>query len=248
MGLTKCTYNYKGSGKQVFFDSGNHEIHKAMFPVQYREDFLGAWLAIPAAGAPESGCDWVDNITGAGAVAKTADQPGGEATITIDNTAAQQEGVLYHDDNRNFDITKELIFETVLDIEVLPTLGAEMQWGLGDDYVIGGYDALTYCVGFDVDGSGALNVYKDDAATSQIVSTGQTLVAGTKYVFTIVCTLPTDIKFFVDGIEAAAATVFPYTAVGANAILQPYFVGYKAGTAGVGVMNIDSVKCFQNRV
>jgi len=217
------------------------------FPISFIEDFIKCSLVIPAFAGAESGCLWVVHDLNGALEAIEADAEGGIFGIELTNANEAQEGVLCQDDNRNFDVTHGLIFETKLTINTLPTVLAEFQWGLGDDYVVAGFDALSYCIGFDVDGSGALNVYKEDGVTTQVVSTGLTLGAGTYYVFRIDCTDLTDIKFFVDGVQVCAATAFPFAATGANAVLQPYTVGYKSGGTGIGLLYMDYIKIWMNR-
>lgn len=240
-------YNWMGTGHAAIFDKSTFETLLASFPLFYYDDFLGAWLAIPVGGAAESGCDWAVKDTGAATEIKLADAACGAIRLLLTSASAQQEALLYHDDNRNFDVTKGCIFETGLVVDVLPTLLAEIQWGLGDDYVQGGFDNLTYQVGFDIDGSGLVYARKDDNTTTQTVTTGITLVAEQAYIFRIDCTDVTDIKFFIDGVQVAASTAFPYTATGANAILQPYYSNYKASGEGLGSLTIDYVKIWQNR-
>lgn len=240
-------YNWMNTGHAAIFDKETFETLFASFPLFYYDEFLGAWLTIPAAGAAESGCDWVVKDTGNATQIKLADHPGGAVRLLFTNASEKQEALLYHDDNRNFDVTKGCIFETKLRVNTLPTLVSEIQFGLGDDYVEGGFDNLTYQVGFDLDGSGLVYARKDDNDSAQTVTTGITLDAGNEYIFRIDCTDVTDIKFFIDGVQVCASTAFPYIATGANAVLQPYFSIYKASGEGLGIITIDYVKIWQNR-
>ncbi len=240
-------YNWMNTGHAAIFNKSTFETLWTSFPLFYYDDFLGAWLTIPVGGSAESGCDWAVKDVGNATEIKLADASGGAVRLLLTSASEAQDAVLYHEDNRNFDVTHGLIFETKLTIDTLPTLLAEIQWGLGDDYVTGGFDALTYCVGFDIDGGGLVYARKDDNDTPQTVTTGVTLTATQAYIFRIDCTDVTDIKYFIDGVQYASTTAFPYVATGANAILQPYFSAYKASGEGLGSVTIDYVKIWQNR-
>ena len=247
MGRISSHYNWHNSGKLVFWDKSTFETTQAHFGFYFYDDFAGADIAIPAAASPESGCKWVKKITGAAppTVVGLADAAGGVMSLNLTADSQKQEAGLYMNDQRNFDVSKGLIFETKL-AAVLPTDVAEAQWGLAGDYAEGG-DNITYSLWFDIDGSGAVNCAKDDNATDQLVSSGLTILADVFHIYRIDCTDVTDIKFFIDGVEYCATTAFPYTATGANAILQPYFYIYKASGEGVGALYVDYVKIWQNR-
>ena len=87
----------------------------------------------------------------------------------------------------------------------------------------------------------------DDNATPTSASSGQTMVAGTYYIFRIDCTTQTDIKFYIDGVRVAGSTTFANAASAANSKSQPHLGLYKSGGAGEGILSIDYVKIFQNR-
>jgi len=239
-------YNWMGTGHAAIFDKATFETFWTTFPISLIDDFIKCSLVIPVAGAAESGCPWVVHDLNGATEAILPDVSAGMFQIEITNAVEAQEGVLYQDDNRSWDITHNPIFETKLSVNTLPTDQVEMQWGFGDDYVVAGFDALSFFIGFDVDGSGALNVRKNDGVTDQTVSTGLTLGTGF-YIFRIDCTDLTDIKFYVDGIQVCAGTAFPFTATGADAILQPYLVAYKAGGNGIGILISDYIKIWVNR-
>ena len=245
--MESSKYNWMNTGHAAVFDKSTFETLWTTFPLFYYDDFLGAWLTIPVGGSAESGCDWAVKDTNNATEIKLGDESGGAVRLLFTSASEEQEALLYQDDNRNFDVTHGCIFETKLTVDVLPTAVAEIQFGLGDDYVKGGFDNLTYCVGFDLDGSGLFYAAKDENDSDQNVTTGVTLVAGDAYIFRVDCTDVTDIKFFIDGVQYASSTDFPYVATGANAILQPYFSVYKGSGAGLGSVTIDYVKIWQNR-
>jgi len=249
MSRTKCIYNWHETGRQVFYDGVTFETLKAMFPVVYHDDFLGAGkVVVPAAGSAESGMDWVKKIVGAGppTVAGAANAASGvvQCALTVDDQ--EQEALLYHDDQRNFDVSKGLIFEARVKVSVLPTLLAEAVFGLAVAYVKGP-DNPAYRIYFTADGSGELFCESDDNATPLSVTSGVTLLATDWAILRIDMTAVTGLKFFINGARVAAATTFPYAATGANAILQPYIGLYKSGGAGLGTVQVDYVKMWQNR-
>ena len=244
---TRCKYNWHESGRQVFYDGVTFETLKAMFPVCYYDDFLGAGkVTIPAAGSPAGGLDWVKKIVATATVAGAANAASGVVQCALTTASAEEEGILYHDDQRNFDISKGLIFETRVKVSVLPTGIAEAVFGVAVAYVKGP-DNPAYRVYFTVDGSGLLYCESDDAATPLSVTSGVTLLATDWAILRIDATAVTGLKFFVNGVRVAAATTFPYAATGANAIVQPYFGVYKASGSDVCTIDIDYVKMWQNR-
>jgi hypothetical protein len=240
-------------GHLTFFDSRqSFETVKKLAPLQFSVDFNHAWTAVPAAGAPESGCLWVKKIVntlGTPTVAAAASAGGGAIACALDATAEEQEALLYMNDNRQFSLAQGLVFETRINLAVLPTLNAEIVWGLCGDYALGP-DTVVYSVFFSADGSGLVYCEKDDGAggSDQSVTSGITLVNTDWKVFRIDARDVTSIKFFIDGTRVASTTTFPYIATGANATLQPYFGCYKDVTdAGLGTINIDYVRIWQNR-
>lgn len=246
MSGTKCEYNYKGSGRQVFSDKNTEEVLQAMFPIKFEDDFLGAYTAIPAAGSEESGCDWAKKIVGSGppTVGLEADAAGGVAVCALSTDSEKQDAGLYFGDNRQFKVSQGLILQARVKLSVLPTLAGELVMGLWGDWKDGGSD---YRIMFVADGNGELQCEVDDHVTETIVSSGVTLTTDDWAILMIDCTDLTNIKFFVNGSRVAETSTFAYAATGANLTLQPYFGGYKASGAGVGTLKTDFVKIFQNR-
>jgi hypothetical protein len=236
------------SGIATTFDSVTTETVGKLAPVVFYDDFIASSLVVPASGAAESGAMWTKKIVGAGPplVALTGDI-NGLAVCTMEATDQAQSAYLHLNDNLPFSMVNGPIFETRLALTVLPTLGVEMQWGLGCAY--GVPDNMAYSAWFTADGDGIVFLETDDNATDRSVTSGITLVAGVYHYFKIDVSDVTSIKFFIDGVRVGAATTFPFAAVGANAQMQPFFGGYKsvgAGT-GVGTMAIDYVKIWQKR-
>ena len=232
-----------------YYDNVTHETIETFVGMHYYDDFVGAGaLVVPAAGAPESGVDWAKKIVGAAPplVAGVADAAGGFIQCSLTADVQKQDAGFYMNDQRNFDLSKGLIWEARVNHEVLPTLGAESVIGLIGDWA-DGPDAITYSAFFTADGSGEIFCEMDDNATDRSATSGVTVLATAWHIYRIDFTVPTDVKFYIDGIDVTPAT-WAYAAVGANAVLQPYIGLYKAGaTAGVGTVQVDYVRAWQTR-
>jgi len=233
-------------GVLTLYDSATHERVSPFAPVVFADDFLGPDLVIPAAGSAESGCKWVKKIVGAAppTVAKVADAANGVVACALTSASQKQDAGLYHGDQRGFSVEQGLVFEARLKLSVLPTLVAEAIWGLVGDWA-DGPDNITHSVFFTADGSGAISCEADDAATDSSSASGVTATTAQWKVYRIDCTDVTNLRFFIDGVEVANG--IPYAATGANAILQPYLGLYKASGAGVGTMQVDYVRIWQDR-
>ena len=108
-------------------------------------------------------------------------------------------------------------------------------------------DSVAESIWFKVDGNGVVVVENDDTSnTNDDVSTGTTLTAGTYAIFRIDCTTITDCKFYINGEGVAIGTTFNMSNVAALK-LQPYFHIAKASGAGLGVLDVDYVRVWQNR-
>ena len=241
-----CKWNWHNTGHQVWYDKSTYETLKTTYPLYFYEDFLGA------AGGSPIGTTAIWNIVDvAGATpAIVADSGNGLFRLPLTNTSEAQDAVLYHNDNRTFDVENGLIFETRINVVVLPTATAESVWGMCGDHNLDN-DSATESVWFKIDGSGAVVVENDDATaghTNDDVATGVTAVPGTYNIYRIDCTTLSDVKFFIDGVRVASGTTFDLsTLTGDTAYLQPYFDMDKGADAGVGTIDIDYVKIWSNR-
>ncbi len=237
-------------GILTFYDPDrDHETVEKEAPVEFYDDFLGAFTAVPAAAGAESGCRWVDKIVltlGTPTVAIAADAASGAMQCALEATAEEQEALCYMDDQRQFSLEQGLIVEMRARLLVVPTLLGEIVWGLAGDYVKGP-DNVARSVWFTADGSGEVFCEKDDAGTDQSATSGVTCLATDWKVYRIDATDVTNILFFIDGVNVATGTTFGYVGTGANAILQPYFGCYKSGGAGLGTLKIDYVRIWQKR-
>lgn len=236
-------------GTLDFYDGTTFERTGRFAPLAFIDDFIGADVAFPAAGAPESGCAWVVKVVdtaGTAAAAGDADAVGGTVSLALDNTDEKQEASLYMNDELQFSIAQGLIFEARITPAVLPTLGAELVVGLISAWA-DGLDAATYSAFFTMDGSGEIFCEADDNATDRSTTSGVTLTAGAYAVLRLDCTDVADLKFYVNGNRVASATTFAWAASAANSKVQPIASAYKASSAGVGTLTVDRIACWQNR-
>ena len=239
-----CKWNWHNTGHQVWYDKSTFETLKTTFPLFFYDDFLGA-----AGGSVFDGSqiwDVVDvNDATEGIV---TDSSGGLFRIHLHVTSENEDAVLYHSDNRTFDVSNGLIFEAKVDIATLPTLTGQGVVGICGDHALD-KDALLESAWFKWDGSGAILCETDDTTNdNNDVATGVTSVPGTANVLRIDFTTLADVKFFIDGGRVAAGTTFDMSNLtGAELILQPYFSLDKTGDAGLGDIDIDYVKIWSNR-
>jgi len=245
MGRTRCKYNWMGTGKQVFYDDVTFETLMNSYPKQFVEEFKGA-----AGGSVFDGTMiWNTIEVGASTnptVAVVADKDQFLLHLAADDEA--EDVVLYHNDNKTFDVGEGLIFETCVDMAVAPGTGVCAVFGMCGDHNLD-KDSVTEHAWFRFDASMACKVETDDTTNdNDDVATGVTVVAGTYNIFRIDFTDLTDVKFFIDGTRVASSTTFDMSNLTASEQqMQPYFSLDKASGTGLGDINIDYVKIFSNR-
>ena len=241
-----CKWNWHNTGHQVWYDKSTFETLKTTYPLYFYEDFTGVAGGSPMAGTAIWNVVDVNDAT----EAIVADSSNGLFRLHLHATNEDEDAVLYHGDNRTFDVDNGLIFETKIDVATLPTLTAEAVWGMCGNHNLDNDTAAESCW-FKLDGSGAVVVENDDATaghTNDDVATGVTAVPGTANIYRIDFTSLTNVKFFIDGVRVAASTTFDLsTLTGATAVLQPYFSLDKTGDLGAGTLDIDYVKIWSNR-
>ena len=243
MGIA-CKWNWHNTGHQVWYDKSTFETLKTTYPLYFYDDFLGS-----AGGSVFDGTEiWNVVDVNDATEAIVADSSNGLFRLHMHVTSEDEDAVLYHNDNRTFDIDNGLIFETKIDVATIPTLTTEAVWGMAGDHDLDN-DTVAESCWFKLDGSGAVVVESDDAGTdNDDVATGVTVVPGTANIYRIDFTSLTNVKFFIDGVRVAASTTFDIsTLTGATAMLQPYFDMNKTGDAGLGDLDIDYVKIWSNR-
>lgn len=237
--------------QRSFVDTNTSETVLRLQPVILDEDFLGAGHAVfPTQGTPSTGYPWVQRTvksTGSPTVAVVANSAAGIVALTLDATSEKQEATLYANDQRNWDVTKNLTFEARVAFGVLPTAAVEVVAGLQSAWVDGPDNAGFY-IRFQALASGLLNMQTKDGVNTISASTGVTLAAGSYAILAINASDPTDVRFFVNGARVSTTGQFSFAATGGSAVLQPYASVYKASGVGIGTLNVDMVQASADRV
>ena len=206
--------------------------------IEHFEDFIGAafnttdgaWATVDVGDATEG------LVSGVHA---------GEFALALAATSEAEQAVLYHGDNKNFDIDSKLIFECRAKV-VTPGTGVTVVLGVADDDNAT-KDDIAANAWFRLEAALALMAETDDGFTdNDDVDLSTTLVSGTYYTFRIDMTNTQDVKFYVDGVRVGAATTFNMQVFGGR--LQPYFSVSKASGTGTGTLTVDWVKLWATRV
>lgn len=228
-------------GVLTFFDSVTHERVNPMSPVVFYEDFLGKDTI------PPERWTYID-VSAAGNTTPlhAADVANGVLRLPLDATSEAQESGITWNDQRPLVLNQGLVIEMGVSLQTLPTLLGIGVWGLaGNKNAVA--NTVAESIWFRVDGSGAVTVENDDTANeTSLVATGVTFTAGQKKIFRINCTDISNIKFFIDGVGVATTTTFNMSTVPTLA-LQPYVHLAKASGAGLGVLDVDFIRVWQNR-
>ncbi len=236
-------------GVQTFYDSVTHETVHRMAPVAFADDFLGAYTVIPAAGSPESGMRWAKKIVGAAppTVAHVANAVGGQVACALTADSQKQDALLYWNDQKGLDATKGLVVETRVRLSVLPSAaGVQAVWGVASDW-IDGADNNTCYLQFGATANGAVLVRSFDGVTTKSVASGVTLTTADWAVFRIDASDPTNVRFYINGVQVSAEGLVNFAATGTLAVLQPYLGMYKPSGTGVGTLLVDSFDAWANR-
>jgi hypothetical protein len=235
------------NGVLTFFDDKTFETVRPLAPLAFYDDFLGTTLV---AGATK----WLAtdvSALGAASQANVANAPNGTFRLHIVAQAEEEVSALTFNDLKFINLDKGPIVEYVAAAHVIPTILAEMYFGVGGDYVAGELAAadngpLIHAM-FMLDGSGAVTIHTDDGTTdNDAVATGVTLVLDVFHVFRIDFTVLTDVKFYIDGVAVATGTTFDMSA-GANVMVQPYMAVYKSAGAGLGDFDVDAIRVWGGR-
>jgi len=229
-----------------YYDGSTHERVLPLAPIVLNDDFLGAGsVVIPAGGSAESGMVWSKKlVTGNAAVAGVANAANGVVACSLTSDSEAQTACLYWNDHLGLDPTNSLVFEMRAKLSVIPTLVAEIQFGLA-----GAYNAVPDTVAksifFDADGSGLINCATDDSSTdSGTISSGVTATNAQWKIYRVDCTDVTSIKFYIDGARVAGATTFAYAD---TAAMQPFVSCYKASGAGLGTIQVVYIRAWSKR-
>lgn len=241
-----CKWNWHGTGQQVWYDKSTYETLKTTYPLYFYDDFLGS------AGGSVFDATQIWQVVDVGALATAAivaDSSNGQFLLHIATTDEAEDAVLYHGDNKTFDVGNGLIFEARINMAVAPGTGVRAVAGMAGDHNLD-KDTITEAAWFSWDASQVCYAETDDTTNNNDdKATGVTTVAGTYNIFRIDFTTLANVKFFIDGVRVATSTTFDMSNLSAaEQQMQPYFSLDKAGgLAALGDMNIDYVKIWSNR-
>lgn len=239
-----------GGNALEFYDTSTHERELVLAPVQFYDDFLGAGdLAIPAAGSPTGSDPWCKKIVGAAppTVAGVANGGGGQVACTLTSTSEKQDAVLYWNDQKGLDITKQLVFESRFQLSVLPSAaGVQAVLGIASSW-IDGPDNNTCYAEIGATANGNLLIRSFDGTTQLSVATSITVLTTEWHIVRIDATDITDVKMFIDGVQVTTAGQINFAATGSLAVLQPYAAVYKPSGTGVATLTVDYVKAWSQR-
>lgn len=234
---------------QSEYDAATNETINRYTAATLDEDFTGpGFSTIPTTAT--AGCAWIKKLIETGgtpAVAPVANAACGIIRLSLDATSEKQEATFYAADVLNWDMTKSAIFEARIANHVVPSAAAvEVVFGLHSVW-IDGPDNAGFYADFQQLASGVVNMRTKDGVQTLAASSGVTLVVDVFRIFRIDATDPTNVRFFIDGIEVSTKGQFSFAATGASAILQPYISVYKASGVGVGTLDVDMIQVGSNR-
>lgn len=241
---------YGTNGRQYFVDDVTGEVVLPVSAVVFDDEFFGAGhLSVPTTAT--TGYAWIKKLnktSGTPAVGAPANGVAGLMQLSIDATSELEEAILYWSDQLTFDATKQLEFQTRVQLPVLPTGVAQVAIGLSSVYVSGPDNQAIY-IRFGLRANGTFLIEIKDGVNGVVsTTTGITALTTTEWhTLGISAVDPTSLKFTVDGASISTVTI-PFAATGAAAVLQPYIAVYKASGTGVCTVNVDYVNCYHNRV
>jgi len=243
------------NGTLRFFDGKTFETVDQLSPITFQDDFLGAGiLSAPAAfpmlindvGTPVSGNPYVQKMYGAAppTILGVAGTVNGIIEFTLTSDSQKQEATLCFGDKLHFSLLQGLVFECRVKVPVLPTGNGKLSFGVGSA-VADGPNAASFYAHFALNASGVVYAEMKDGATTTSTSTGITVNT-------------TDWNYFHFSFGNSAKPVFKingndvftgpaWAASAANSLVQLYISAYKASGTGLGQMDVDFVKLYQNR-
>lgn len=240
---------YKGgyiNGTPLEYDPLTGEYVNYMSPVYFYDDFMGAGhLSIPTAVSP--GSYWCSKIVGAAPPTVGAVPNAGVIQIALAATSEKEDAVFYCADQRAYTVNLGMVYETRIQLPVIPTAGSKAVIGVAAAWADGQNNIAQY-LRFACNGNGTLLCESQDGTTQLSVSTGITIATTTEWhILRIDASDVTNVKFFVDGNQVCTSTIFPFAATGIGAQVQPYASLYKASGTSIGTMAIDYIAIGQNR-
>jgi len=242
---TMAKYSKFTTGRQVFYDNVTGETLKAMYPIEYYDDFLGEAYNTTFWGTTQTNLNT--------AIGLSDDVTNGALAIILDSDDNAEVGAVHFSDNLCLSIDQGLVFETRLTFTTLPTTGTETVqavWGVASAHNTT-LDSVSINAWFRLESSANTALLwetDDDTTNDDDNATGVTLVASTYNIYRIDFTDLSAVKFYVDDVLVGTGDMSG--AAGADFKVQPYFNLSKAVSAnntGTGTMLIDYVRVFQDR-
>lgn len=210
-------------------------------PVSFYDDFLGRAQDVTNA--------WGVRDTAGGTEAVVADAPNGVYRLATDATSEAQLAGLDWGDQRTLTLNQGLGFEARVKLSTLPTTGVIACIGLCGDHNAA-VDTVAESIWFRLDGAtgGLITVECDDTTTeTSKVTTGVTVTASDWVVLRIDCADPTNILFYINGVQVASTTAFSANAVPTLALQPVCRIGKESVGTPVGSLDIDYVRVWQRR-
>ncbi len=236
---------YRGANLE-FYESTTHERVLPVAPVVFYDDFLGTDLMTTESGStgPWSTVEVALNT----AIGVRADTANGVCALIFDSDVNASDAVLYWGDQKGINVNAGAIFETRINMAVVPGTGVVAVFGLAGDHNLA-KDSVTEGAWFRLQASAVVVAETDDTTNNNDdIATGVTMVAGTYNTFRIDFTDISNVLFYIDGAAVATATTFDMSNLTAGeAIMQPYFSLDKASAASLGTLDIDYVRIWSNR-
>ena len=162
------------------------------------------------------------------ALGESADAGGGVASLALDSDSNAEDALIFHGNERSFDLKAGLIFEVVVRVSVLPTLTAELVFGMAGDHNLA-KDSITESAWFKMDGSGAVVCETDDTTNNNDdIASGVTATAAQTKIYRIDFTDLSNVQFFIGWVYVASpnsgtATTFDMSNLtDGEAVMQPY--------------------------
>ncbi len=243
--------NFQGTGRPVGWDASTFEIIRADYPVQFYDDFDGAFLQKYTANEnTTSKWNTVETSLNA-AIAVVTDEH--QVSLALDSDNNAEIAVLHFGDQECYSLERGVMWEARVTFTTLPLTGTatvQAVFGLAGAHN-SDLDAIDCKAWFRVE-SAANTVLlwetDDNVNADEDNSAGVALVASTWHIYRIHAVTKQDVRFYVDGALVANTTMNGLTA--AIGDVQPYFNVSKetSGTStGTGTMLIDYCKVWENR-
>jgi hypothetical protein len=239
------------NNRLIYSDDVTGEILLPVVAIVFDDEFIGpGHLSPPTAATP--GYPWIAKTVktaGTPSVGAVANGAGGQMKLAIDATSEKQEASLYMSDQLVFDATKLALYQTRIQLPVLPTAGTEMVFGLGSAWIDGPDNQARYAR-FTLRGNGTLLCELLDGVNGAVsISSGLTITTTAEWhELAIDFSNINAVQFYIDGNLVSLGTAVPFAGTGGNAILQAYHSVYKSAGASVGSAVLDFVSVSANRV